>query len=177
MEETNDRRGAGAWGGHGSGREGRGRRRMFDAGELRLVLLSLMQLQPRHGYDLIREIDHRTGGRYAPSPGIVYPTLAMLEDLGQIESQPALGGAKRQFALTAPGTSYLEQHNVEAQAALTKLDTLRAVGGQTDAGPVWRALQNLKAVLEICLSGHQDKQTLFDAADLIDDAARKIERL
>ncbi|NWM55099.1 PadR family transcriptional regulator, partial [Escherichia coli] len=60
-------------GGFGHGERG-GRRRMFDGTELRLILLKLIEEQPRHGYDLIREIEERSGGAYAPSPGVVYPT-------------------------------------------------------------------------------------------------------
>jgi len=156
---------------------GRSRRRMFDAGELRLVLLILMEAQPRHGYDLIREIETRAGGLYAPSPGIVYPTLAMLEELGHIETLPSVGGAKRPFTLTAAGQAYIAEYRLLAEAALLRLDILRIEGGQIEAGPVWRAMQNLKASLELRLAGPQAKETLFAAADLIDDAARKIERL
>ena len=67
---------------------GRGRRRMFGSGELRLVLLKLIADEPRHGYDLIRAIEELTGGDYAPSPGVVYPTLTMLADMGLIEEAP-----------------------------------------------------------------------------------------
>jgi len=84
--------------GPGFGRGG-GRRRMFDGGELRLVLLKLIAEKPRHGYDLIRAIEERTGGAYAPSPGIVYPTLTMLSDMGLIEEQTA-EGARKLFAIT-----------------------------------------------------------------------------
>jgi DNA-binding PadR family transcriptional regulator len=149
---------------------------MFDAGELRLVLLLLMERQPRHGYDLIREIETRTGGVYAPSPGIVYPTLTLLEDMGQIEAT-ASDGAKRLFALTAAGLTHLTEHRQDAEFALSRLEALHAEGRQRESGPVWRAMQNLKAVLEQRLSGPQDKTLAFDAADLIDEAARKIERL
>ena len=76
---------------------------MFDGGELRLVLLKLIAEQPRHGYDLIREIEERTGGAYAPSPGVVYPTLTMLDDMGLIEEQKT-EGAKKLFAITDAGT-------------------------------------------------------------------------
>ena len=76
--------------------EGRGRRRMFEGGQLRLVMLLLMEAEPRHGYDIIREIETRTGGAYAPSPGIVYPTLTLLEDLLPGRSQ---GLGRRQEAL------------------------------------------------------------------------------
>jgi DNA-binding PadR family transcriptional regulator len=149
---------------------------MFDAGELRLVLLLLMEGQPRHGYDLIREIETRTAGAYAPSPGIIYPTLILLEEMGLIEVS-ASEGAKRLFALTAAGLTHLAERRQDAEVALSRLEALGADGSQRASGPVWRAMQNLKAVLEQRLNGPQDKKLLFDAADLIDEAARKIERL
>ena len=69
----------------GWGRGRRGRKRMFESGEVRLVLLKLIADEPRHGYDLIRAIEDLTGGEYAPSPGVVYPTLTLLQDMGLIE--------------------------------------------------------------------------------------------
>jgi len=159
---------------HG-GRGGR-RHRMFESGELALVLLHLMEAQPRHGYDLIREIETRTGGRYAPSPGIVYPTLTMLEELGQIEANPS-DEAKRLFVLTVSGKARIDANRAEIDAALARLDALRNEGERLDAGPVRRAMQNLKLVLEQRLNRSEDKQVLFDIVDLIDEAARKIERL
>src|SRR5437867_8274013 len=71
-----------------------GRRRLFDSGELRLVLLKLISDQPRHGYDLIRAIEELTGGAYAPSPGVVYPALSVLQDLGHIEGAEAESSRK-----------------------------------------------------------------------------------
>jgi len=149
---------------------------MFESGELALVLLHLMEAQPRHGYDLIREIETRTGGRYAPSPGIVYPTLTMLEELGQIEANPS-DEAKRLFVLTVSGKARIDANRAEIDAALARLDALRNEGERLDAGPVRRAMQNLKLVLEQRLNRSEDKQVLFDIVDLIDEAARKIERL
>ena len=73
--------------GGGSGRS----RRMFDGGELRLVLLKLIADAPRHGYDLIREIEAMTGGTYAPSPGVIYPTITLLDEMGFIEEQRSEG--------------------------------------------------------------------------------------
>src|ERR1700741_3032027 len=94
------RHGWGDWTGTGGGT--RGRRRMFDGGELRLVLLKLISEQPRHGYDLIREIEERTGGAYAPSPGVVYPTLTLLEDMGLIDEEKS-EGARKLFSITKLG--------------------------------------------------------------------------
>lgn len=170
------------FGRHGFGRgpedggEGRGRRRMFDGGELRLVMLLLMESEPRHGYDIIREIETRTGGAYAPSPGIVYPTLTLLEDVGHVEIR-ATEGAKKLFAITEAGKAHLAEHRAEAEAALARLELLRSRGEAVDAGPVFRAMNNLKTALRQRLAGSTDKQLLFSVADLIDEAARKIERL
>jgi DNA-binding PadR family transcriptional regulator len=149
---------------------------MFESGELRLVLLLLLEDQPRHGYDFIREIEERTGGAYTPSPGVVYPTLTMLEELGQIE-QTGADGPKRLFAITPAGLAQLEEGRTEATAALARLDALGAETSRVDSGPVRRAMMNLDAVLKQRLSGSQDKDVLFNVAELIDDAARKIERL
>ena len=110
--------------GPGFGRGG-GRRRMFDGGELRLVLLKLIADKPRHGYDLIRAIEERTGGAYAPSPGIVYPTLTMLSEMGLIDEQLA-DGARKLFAITPEGTAHLAEHEAEVVAMLARLDALGA---------------------------------------------------
>ena len=164
-------------GGEGEGRGGgRGRRRMFEGGELRVVLLLLIESEPRHGYDLIREIETRTGGVYSPSPGIVYPTLTLLEELAQIEAR-ASEGAKKLYAITEAGLAQLAANRGDAEAALSRLDQLRQRSEIMDAGPVFRAMSNLKAVLHQRLSGAPDKQVLFSVADIIDEAARKIERL
>jgi DNA-binding PadR family transcriptional regulator len=163
------------------GMRGGGRRRMFDGGELRLVLLHLMESQPRYGYDLIRDIEARTAGAYVPSPGIIYPTLTLLEELEHIrQAEPAANqgdGGKRAFILTERGKMFLDERRTELGTTLSRLDAIRAAASQTETGPVWRAMQNLKAVLQQRLTGPADKELLFQAAECIDEAARKIERL
>jgi DNA-binding PadR family transcriptional regulator len=163
-------------GGEGVGREGRGRRRMFEGGELRLVMLLLMESEPRHGYDIIREIETRTGGAYAPSPGIVYPTLTLLEEVGQVETR-ASEGAKKLFAITEAGLSHLAENRATAEVALARLENLRQRGAPIEAGPVMRAMNNLKTALQQRVDGKAEKELLFSIADIIDEAARKIERL
>ena len=91
----------------GSRRGGRRSRRMFESGELRLVLLKLIADEPRHGYDLIRAIEDLTGGEYAPSPGVVYPTLTLLQDMGLIEEAPG-EGPRKPFQVTDEGRAHLE---------------------------------------------------------------------
>jgi DNA-binding PadR family transcriptional regulator len=169
----------GFWGGHHGGEhgEGRGRRgRMFEGGELRLVMLLLIEQEPRHGYDIIRDIEARTGGAYAPSPGVVYPTLTLLEETGFIETQ-ASEGAKKLYAITEAGRAELSKSRTEAEAALARLEALRKRGEAVDAGPVFRAMTNLKAVLQQKALNSANKEQLFSVAEIIDEAARKIERL
>lgn len=166
----------GRGGGHGD-HGGHGRRRLFDSGELRLVLLKLIADAPRHGYELIRAIEELTGGAYMPSPGVVYPTLSMLQDLGQIAEAPS-EGARKAFAITAEGQAQLAASEAEIAALFARLADLRATSERTEGMPVRRALDNLRAVLRHRLSREDvGKDMLHDVADILDEAARRIERL
>lgn len=172
-------RGFGRFGGRGFG-EGRpegGRRRVFDSGELRLVVLKLIADEPRHGYDVIRAIEDLTGGAYAPSPGVVYPTLTLLQDMGQI-TEAAAEGTRRAYAVTAEGTAHLAEKQAEVDALLARLAGLAAVREKTDGAPIRRAMGNLKAVLMHRLgSDDVTRETLHEVAEILDEAARRIERL
>ena len=108
------------WGGFGAGE------RLFGRGDLKYVILELLTDQPRHGYDIIRALEGRSGGTYRPSPGSVYPTLQMLEDLGYVEATQQEG--KKVYAITDAGRAFLtEQGDI--------LDDLRArVAGAWDFG-------------------------------------------
>ncbi|WP_446745961.1 PadR family transcriptional regulator [Sphingomonas sp. OTU376] len=168
--------GFGGRGGFGHGERG-GRRRMFDGTELRLILLKLIEEQPRHGYDLIREIEERTGGAYAPSPGVVYPTLTMLDDMGLIEESKS-EGAKKQFAITDAGTAHLAERAEEVEALFERLTQLAGMRARADGGPIRRAMGNLRTVLQERLAGESvDPDMLHNVAEILDEAARKIERL
>lgn len=160
------------------GHHGRGRRsRVFEGGELRLVLLKLIADQPRHGYDLIRAIEELTGGRYAPSPGIVYPTLTMLQDMGLIEEAPG-EGARKPFQITDAGTAHLEEHKEESDELIARLQRLRPSHYPEGGSPVWRAMRNLGMAIRNRLShGDVNEDTLHELAGLIDEFAQRVERL
>ena len=83
--------------------------RMFEQGDLKLVILRLLDEKPRHGYEIIKELEDRSGGRYTPSAGAIYPTLTMLEDLGYAVSTPEEGG-KKVYAITDAGRAHLAEH-------------------------------------------------------------------
>jgi DNA-binding PadR family transcriptional regulator len=94
------------WGGFGGPGQERGER-FFGRGDLKYVILDLLKDQPRHGYDIIRALEGRSGGMYRPSPGSVYPTLQMLEDLGYVEASQQEG--KKVYAITDAGRAFLSE--------------------------------------------------------------------
>lgn len=161
------------WDGEG---RGRGRRRVFDGGELRLVLLKLIADAPRHGYDLIRAIEELTGGAYAPSPGVVYPTLTLLSDM-ELIAEEASESARKVFAITPGGTDHLHERAEDVGALFERLAALARQRERTDVAPVRRALHNLRNVLRHRLGAGLAEDKLHEAVELIDEAARKIERL
>jgi len=100
-----------AWGGRHGGMHGRGRRpggggRFFDHGALRFVVLSLLADKPRNGYELIKAIEEKSGGSYSPSPGVIYPTLNLLEEAGHI--RPVEIDGKKAFEISEDGKAALE---------------------------------------------------------------------
>jgi DNA-binding PadR family transcriptional regulator len=162
------------WG--GGGRHGRGRR-MFDSGELRLVLLKLIADQPRHGYDLIRAIEEMTDGSYAPSPGVVYPTLTMLQDMGLIQESEA-AGSRKVFAATAEGQAHLAERAEEVEALLARLSGIGDEKRKAGGAPIKRAVGNLLSALwHRVTSDDMDESRLHEIAGILDEAAQKIERL
>ena len=150
---------------------------MFDGAALKLLLLSLIEQEPRHGYDLIREIEDLSGGVYVPSPGVIYPTLTMLADMGLIAEVEA-EGSRKSFAITAEGSAHLAGEHDTVEALRARLANLATEEGGANHTPVLRALDNLQNVLRNRLSQKETAlSTIHDAAALIDDAAQQIERL
>jgi DNA-binding PadR family transcriptional regulator len=164
--------------GFGGGRRGgRGRRRVFESGELRLVLLKLVADEPRHGYDLIRAVEELTGGEYAPSPGVIYPTLTLLQDMGLIEEAPG-DGPRKPFQVTEEGRAHLEEKSDEVDGLFERLGDLRPSQHSEGASPIWRAMRNLgMAIRHRVTQGEITDETKFELAALIDELAQKIERL
>lgn len=115
-------RGMGRGMGRGFGGDGEMRGRMLAQGDLRLIALSLIGEQPRHGYEIIKVLEEKTAGMYAPSPGVVYPTLTFLEDLGYLSSQQE--GSKKLYVITAEGQTHLDCNRAVANAVLDRLVAL-----------------------------------------------------
>lgn len=165
------------FGGDNRSRGPRGRSRMFGSGELRLVLLGLVGEAPRHGYELIKAIEELSGGNYAPSPGVVYPTLNLLTDEGLIGEQDG-GGARKSFEITEAGRSELDARIDEFRAIITRLTALAQDEARHSAPPLKRAMGNLFMAVRQRMTGSGfDRETMHQIADILDEAARKIERL
>jgi DNA-binding PadR family transcriptional regulator len=161
---------------HGGGSPG-GRRRMFGSGELKLVLLKLIADEPRHGYDLIRAIEELTHGDYAPSPGVVYPTLTLLADMGLIEEQ-ASEGARKKFAVTEEGRRHLADNAAEVERLFERLEETGSSRREHSRPEIGRAIGNLMQAMKnrVAREGWND-ELLAEVTDILDEAARRIERL
>lgn len=152
------------------------RGRMFAGGELRLVLLKLIADETSHGYELIKAIEEMTGGRYAPSPGVVYPTLSLLLDEGAVE-EVTDDSPRKAFAATEAGRAELADRAEEAERLIGRLTALNDEGEGHRAPPIGRAIGNLFAAMKGRAQSGFDSETVHQVAEILDEAARKIERL
>ncbi len=180
-----EHRGRGPWAGrfggdHHEGRHGhhhRGGRvgRFLEHGDLRFVVLALIAEAPRHGYELIKELEDRTGGAYRPSPGVIYPTLALLEDEGFI--RPVTGEAGRKlFEATDEGRAALAENQAGVDAVFGRM-AQAAEGSDTTRPRVGRAMKNLGMALAGRLSRRPITPEEIDRiVAMIDDVAVAIER-
>lgn len=148
--------GGGPMGGRGGfGRGGGGR--MFGPGDLRLLLLSLIEEKQRHGYELIKELELKFGGAYAPSPGSVYPTLTLLEELGHVRSTTT-EGSKRLFEITDEGRRYLREHEAML-ASIRKRMQMAARATEMPPQDIHYAMHTLKAALMFHRGGWSEEET------------------
>lgn len=159
------------------GVKGKRRGRMFRRGELRLVLLHLIAEEPRHGYDLIRQIEEMTGGHYAPSPGIVYPTLTLMVEMDLLDEAVDDDG-KKIYSITERGSARLAEEQEHIDHILERLDGVSKMGEASEGASIRRAMHNLKSAVRIRLA-HEDKGSdkILDVTAILDEAAGKIERL
>ncbi len=164
------------WRGRGGGfgaREGR----MFDGGELRLVILALVAEKPRHGYEIIKELGERVGGDYSPSPGVVYPTLTLLEEMGYASASTDQAGRKL-YTLTPEGEKALADNKTQVDAIFERFGDREETAGRGGMGSVIRAMMNLRAATRLRLRSRSATPEQIQAiVDALDAAAKTIERI
>jgi len=149
------------------------RRVFFDHGELKHVVLALIGEQPRHGYDIIRVIEQRTGGAYCPSPGVIYPTLSLLESLGHVRAAGA-DGPRNRYRVTADGRAFLADNKALVDQIFRRMQHVAAQASAPSA--IVAAMDGLKAALHSARRPWSaDEAKLVAAA--IDVAAARIRGL
>lgn len=169
--------GAGMGGGPGGGMWGGGRRRarMFEHGDLKLVVLKLIGEKPRHGYEIIKAIEDKMGGAYSPSAGVIYPTLTLLEELGQVSAEQTEG--KKLYSITETGQQALREHAAALQALEERMAWVRDKEAGGPPPQILRAMENVKMALRLRLSGEPPSEEQINAmAAALDAAATQIER-
>jgi DNA-binding PadR family transcriptional regulator len=146
---------AGFMGGMGMGGRAFRAGRRLASGDLQLVLLALLAEQPSHGYELIKALEERSDGFYTPSPGMVYPALTWLEEMGY--TSVAAEGAKKLYSITDTGRAYLSENQDAADAMLSQLEQigrkmgrLREAFGE-DEDSDWRELEAVRRELKHAL--------------------------
>ncbi len=170
-------RGFGPGAGGGGGGHRRGKR--FAGEELRLMVLGLLAEEaPQHGYQLIRSFAAKSGDAYTPSPGVLYPLLTLLADMGLVEEVGGEGTSRRSYGLTEAGRTEIEAKRAVADAAFARLAAMAEQAGRADAAPIKRAMMNLRtASMQRMVRGDADSETALAIAALLDEVAQKIERL
>jgi len=173
--------GGGWWGGPGGGGRGGpfgGRRpRMFEQGDLKYVILRLLDEKPRHGYEIIKELEERFGGAYSPSPGTVYPTLTMLEDLGYARATPEEGGRKI-YEISEAGREHLREHKGTVEDIFDRIAQFGAGFFGEAMGEVHRAMGDVaRAVYSQAPRLAGDSERLNRVRDVLRRAATELEEL
>jgi len=170
----------------GRGRNGRGGgwssptdlelRRFFAHGDLRLVILRLIAEKPRHGYEIIKEIEERVAGAYSPSPGVIYPTLTLLEELGYVAVSPG-EGARKLHEITEAGRSFLIANRPAVDALFARMEEASQARGGGPAPQILRAMENLKLALRLRLGrGPLSEEQVTAVTTALDAAATTVER-
>lgn len=165
----------GRWEGFEHGFGGGGRERFFDNGHLRLVILQLIADKPSYGYEIMKAIEERLSGGYAPSPGVVYPTLTLLEEEG-FATVAAADGNKKLYAATEQGKEYLKANGVVLKAIFGRMEQAGKVFGRGRSPQIKRAIMNLKFALKARVErGDLSAEQVSKIAEAMDAAARAID--
>ncbi|MGA8668230.1 MAG: PadR family transcriptional regulator [Terracidiphilus sp.] len=155
---------------------GGGRERFFDNGHLRLVILQLIADKPSYGYELMKAIEERLSGGYAPSPGVVYPTLTLLEEEG-FATVTSAEGNKKLYAATDQGKEYLKANRVILKAIFGRMQEAGKAFGRGRSPQIKRAIMNLRLALKMRMEqGDLSTEQVSKIAAAIDAAARAIDQ-
>jgi len=165
------------WGGGGRKRGGGRGGRIFEQGDLKYVILQLLAEKPRHGYEVIKELEEKFGGHYAPSAGTVYPTLSLLEDLGYATVTPEEGG-KKVYTITEEGRKYLEQNRTAVDDIFERIAEFGASFLSDSMGDINRAMAGVgRAAYASANRYFRDKEKVAKVREVLERAAREIDAI
>jgi DNA-binding PadR family transcriptional regulator len=148
--------GKGFMDGGGAGGRGFGMGRKLASADLQLLILGLLNEKPSHGYEIIKALDERSNGFYVPSPGMIYPALTYLEEIGYATIEAV--GTRKQYHITDSGKQHLESNRSSAEALFTqfsrvgeRMERLRRALDADDTGEDSSALHRAKRDLKVAL--------------------------
>jgi DNA-binding PadR family transcriptional regulator len=151
--------------------------RVFEQGDLRYVILKLISEKPSHGYEIIKAIEDRLGGAYSPSPGVIYPTLTLLEETGLIAASQS-EGPRKLFEITPEGRAALERDKPTVEAIFARMEEVNTRLGGGPSPQMIRAYENLKTALRLRVrSGPLSPAQINAIANLLDEAAKTVETI
>ena len=151
--------------------------RFFEQGELKYVILQLLDEKPRHGYDIIKELEERAGGGYSPSAGTVYPTLQLLEDLGYASVSTEEGG-KKIYSITDEGRKHLADRRSHVDDIFEKLAQFGAAFLSDTVADVHRAFKDVARATYAHGGRHfRDRDVVEKVSEILKRAAQEIESI
>ena len=151
--------------------------RMFEQGDLKYVILQLLDEKPRHGYEIIKALEERFGGIYSPSAGTVYPTLTLLEDLGYARVSVEESG-KKVYSITDEGRAYLAQNRSAVNDIFDRIAELGAAFLSDAMMDINRAFKDVgQATYRGGPRVFRDKEAATKIKEILEQAAREIEEI
>lgn len=153
------------------------RKRLFEAGHMKLLVLHLISQAPKFSYDIIKDVGAIVGGGYSPSTGTIYPTLNYLEEQQYIHAE-LNAEDRKQYSVTQSGLAHLDAEKATVEKILCRFDTRKQIHNNEKYVDIKRAMENLKASLRIKIQHCElTPELVYAIAEKIDQAAVEISRM
>jgi DNA-binding PadR family transcriptional regulator len=150
---------------------------MFEQGDLKYVILQLLEEKPRHGYEIIKALEERFGGMYSPSAGTVYPTLTLLEDLGYARVTVEDSG-KKVYSITDEGRAYLQQNRSAVDDIFERISELGSTFLSDAVMDVNRAIKDVaQATYRGAPRVFRDMEAVVKIREALERAAKEIDEI
>jgi DNA-binding PadR family transcriptional regulator len=148
---------------------------MFDAGDIKLVILKLLSEQPSYGYQLIKTMEEQLAGGYTPSAGVIYPTLTMLEEEGLATSSTE--NNKKVYSLTPQGIEFLEANKERIGELFQRLEETGRGFERGRSPEIMKAFMNLRGAVVARVSRSVTPEQIRKITEAINAAAKAIDEL